>query len=326
MSKKGEIRELGRTGLQISAIGLGCWQFSRGQGLGGQYWGYVDQAEVNDIVRVSLAGGVNWFDTAEAYGHGESERALTRALASLGCHPGQIVVATKWRPVLRGASSILKTIAVRRKNLDGFPIDLYQVHNPYSFSRVEDEMTAMAALVRQGKVGNVGVSNFSAERMLRAERALAEQGLHLASNQVRYSLLDRRIETNGVLDLAEKYGVTIIAYSPLAQGILSGKFHDAPGLIKAKPGYRKYMGAFKAKSLERSRPVIEAVREIAARHKATPSQVALSWVIHSRGNLVVAIPGATTAPQAAENAGALKLELGPQEMSRLSEVSAPFRS
>ena len=325
MSRKGEIRELGRTGLQISAIGQGCWQFSRGQGLGGEYWGYVDQAEVNAIVRAGIAGGINWFDTAEAYGHGESERALARALASLGCSPGQIVIATKWRPVLRGASSILKTIAVRRKNLDGFPIDLYQVHNAYSFSRVEDEMAAMASLVLRGKIGNVGVSNFSAERMLRAERCLAEQGLHLASNQVRYSLLDRRIETNGVLDLAEKLGVTIIAYSPLAQGILSGKFHDAPELIKQRPGYRKYMGAFKAKGLERSRPVVEAVREIAVRHKATPSQVALSWVVGSRGATVVAIPGATTAAQAAENAGALKLELSSEETRRLSEVSTAFR-
>ncbi len=326
MPKKGETRELGRTGLQISAIGLGCWQFSRGQGLGGQYWGIVDQSEVNAIVQASLAGGINWFDTAEAYGHGESERALARALTNLGCSPGQIVIATKWRPVLRGASSILKTIAVRRENLDGFPIDLYQVHNPYSFSRVEDEMAAMAGLVLRGKIGHVGVSNFAADRMRRAETTLAGRGLHLASNQVRYSLLDRRIEVNGVLDLAERLGVTIIAYSPLAQGILSGKFHAAPELIKNRPGYRKYFGAFKAKGLERSRPVVEAVREIAARHKATPSQVALSWVIHSRGPLVVAIPGATTALQAAENAAALKLELTREEMSRLSEVSAPFRT
>jgi aryl-alcohol dehydrogenase-like predicted oxidoreductase len=325
MSKEDELRDLGRTGLRISAIGLGCWQFSRGQGLGGRYWGYVDQAEVNEIVRASLEGGVNWFDTAEAYGHGESERALARALTRLGRAPGQVVIATKWRPVFRRASSILKTIAVRRKNLDGFPIDLYQVHNPYSFSRLEDEMAAMASLVLQGQVRNVGVSNFSADRMRRAEGALAGRGLHLASNQVRYSLLDRSIEVNGVLDLAGRLGVTIIAYSPLAQGILTGKFHDEPGLIRKRPGYRKYMSAFRARGLARSRPVVEAVRETAARHGATPAQVALSWVIRSRGPLVVAIPGATTARQAAENAGALRLELTREEMDRLSEVSAPFR-
>jgi aryl-alcohol dehydrogenase-like predicted oxidoreductase len=162
------IRDMGRTGLKVSAIGLGCWQFSRNQGLGGKYWSYVEQDQVDEIVSLSLAGGINWFDTAEAYGGGESERALSRTLKNLGRKPGQVVIATKWMPFLRRASSIAKTIDVRLKNLDGYPIDLYQIHNPFSFSRVETEMAAMAELVRQEKIRYVGVSNFSASRMRRA--------------------------------------------------------------------------------------------------------------------------------------------------------------
>jgi len=325
MNRLPSIGNLGLTGLKVSAIGLGCWQFSRNKGLNGKYWTYVKQDQVNEIVGLSLEGGVNWFDTAEAYGGGESERALSRALKSLGRKPGQVIIATKWMPVLRRASSITKTIDVRLKNLDGYPIDLYQIHNPYSFSRVKTEIAAMAELVGQKKIRYVGVSNFSEARMRRAADELQQRGLVLASNQVRYSLLDRRIESNGVLDAARELSVTIIAYSPLAQGILSGKFHDDPNLIKKRQGYRKYMKAFKPAGLARSWPVVRAVRELADKHRATPSQVALSWVINSQGPLVVAIPGATSPDQAKDNAGALKVELSQGELDRLSELSSGFK-
>jgi len=325
MSKASNLRTLGTTSLKITPIGLGCWQFSRGQGLGGKYWTYLDQSQVDEIVRLSLEGGLNWFDTAEGYGAGESERALSRALRTAGRRPRDVIIATKWTPLLRRASSILKTIDVRLKNLDGFPIDLYQVHNAYSFSRVEREMKAMAVLMKEKKIGSVGVSNFSAKRMRRASSELKKRGLDLASNQVRYSLLDRRIEANGVLEAARDLGMTIIAYSPLAQGILSGKFHDDSGLISKRPGYRKYMRAFKKGGLEKSLPVVQVVREIAVHHRVTPSQVALSWVINIQGPLVVAIPGATSAEQARDNAGAMDVRLSQDDLERLSAISAGFK-
>jgi aryl-alcohol dehydrogenase-like predicted oxidoreductase len=325
MGKASTLRNLGPTGLKITPIGLGCWQFSRGQGLGGKYWTYLDQSQVDEIVRLSLECGLNWFDTAESYGAGESERALSRALRAAGRRPGEVVIATKWMPLFRRASSILKTIDVRLKNLDGFPIDLYQVHNPYSFSRVEREMKAMAELMKEKKIASVGVSNFSAKRMRRASSELKKHGLSLASNQVRYSLLDRRIEANGVLDAARDLGTTIIAYSPLAQGILSGKFHDDPELIKKRSGYRKYMRAFKKGGLEKSLPVVQVVRELAVHHGVTPSQVALSWVVNNQGPLVVAIPGATSAEQARDNAGAMDVRLSREDLERLSAVSAGFK-
>jgi aryl-alcohol dehydrogenase-like predicted oxidoreductase len=173
----------------VSPIGLGCWQFSKGKGLGGKFWPVLEVDEIENIVKVSLEGGVNWFDTAENYGRGESERALSRALKKLGRSPENVIIATKWWPLFRTAKSIIKTIDRRLSALGSFPIDLYQIHWPYSFSSAAAQMKAMAALVRQGKIRYVGVSNFSAQKMRIAQQELSSQGVDLISNQVQYSLL-----------------------------------------------------------------------------------------------------------------------------------------
>jgi len=186
-------------------------------------------------------------------------------------------------------------------------------------------MRAMAQLVKNKKIRYIGVSNFSAKKMKEAHNELRNHGINLISNQVRYSLLDRRIEINGILDTARNLGISIMAYSPLAQGIVSGKFHDDPTLIKKRGGYRRYMGAFKPKGLEKSRPVIDALREIAERYHITPSQVALSWVLNFHGDIIVAIPGATKPNQAKDNAASMKLKLTKDEMDRLNNVSSPFK-
>ncbi|MBD3238953.1 MAG: aldo/keto reductase, partial [Chitinivibrionales bacterium] len=190
---------------------------------------------------------------------------------------------------------------------------------------VGGQMRAMADLVNAGKIRAVGVSNFSAGKMREAHAALAKHGIRLASNQVRYSLLDRRMEVNGVLSAAEELRMTVIAYSPLAQGLLTGKYHDNPEAIRAKPGYRKFMGAFSAKGLRRSRPVIDALRNIAAVHKVHPAQVALNWAVSRNGERVVAIPGATKQKHARLNARAAAFTLTPQEIELLDGLSAPFR-
>ena len=319
------LRHLGRSEILISPLGLGCWQFSRGHGLSGGYWPVLSEEEILAIISRALSGGIQWFDTAESYGAGESERMLAAALRGLGVRPGDAVVASKWMPFGRTSRSIVRTIDERLKNLAPFPIDLYQVHQPYSFSSVPAQLKEMAKLVAAGKVRTVGVSNFNRKRMVTAHRTLASLGLPLVSNQMPYSLLDRRIETDGVMDTAKELGVMIIAYSPLAQGLLSGKYHDDPDRIKAAGGYRRYLGKFKRRGLEKSRPVVEAVREVAARHGATPSQVALNWLISFHGESVVAIPGATRAAQAEENAGALRFRLTPDELDHLDRASSRGR-
>jgi aryl-alcohol dehydrogenase-like predicted oxidoreductase len=312
---------LGRTDMQVSPIGLGCWQFSRAKRLPGGFWGILTTRKIRQIVSVSLEEGINWLDTAEAYGWGNSEESTADALKASGIEPGDVVVATKWFPFLRWAGSIKRTIDKRLKYLDPFPIDLHQVHFPASFSSIKKQMNAMADLQEAGKIRSIGVSNFSMSQMRQAHAALEKRGMALVSNQVRYSLLDRRIERTGTMDAAKELGITIIAYSPLAQGILSGKYHADPELIKLRVGPRKHMSRFKRKGLKKSAPLVDELRQIASDHDATPSQVALNWLLGFHGSTVVAIPGAYTVEQARENAGAMKLELSQEELNRLHEIS-----
>lgn len=314
------LRPLGRTDVRLSPIGLGCWQFSAGKGLVGGYWPALPPERVREIVQTSVDAGVNWFDTAEAYGGGESEAALARALREVGKKPGEVVIATKWLPFFRGAASITSTIEERLRHLGGFPIDLHQIHNAYgSYSSRKAQLDRMAQLVAERKIRYVGVSNYDARQMRAAHAHLARHGIPLVSNQMQYSLLNRSIERNGVMDAAKELGITIIAYSPLAQGVLTGRFHAAPEQVRALKGPRKWMPHFRR--LERSRPLIDALNRIAQARGATPSQVALAWLLTFHGDTVVAIPGASSARQAQQNAGAMKVELGRAELDELDRLS-----
>lgn len=321
MNRPVGLRKLGKSGPAVSAIGLGCWQFSQGQGLAGSYWGKLEEAEVREIVRLSLEAGINWFDTAESYGGGRSERELSGALASLGVRPEEVVIATKWRPFFRTAGSIRKTIGRRLEALGGYPIALHQIHQPYALSPVRAQMAAMADLAEAGRIRHIGVSNFSARKMRLAHEALRRRNIDLVSNQVRFSLLDRRIEKNGVFEAARELGVSIIAYSPLAQGLLTGKFHDQPGLVRSKPGFRKYLREFRPSGLAASAPLIRVLRQLAEKYGRTPGQVALNWLINVHGETTVAIPGAMTAAQARDNGGALSFALSEGDIDLLSRVS-----
>jgi len=198
-------------------------------------------------------------------------------------------------------------------------VDLYQIHGWNPTYPIEESMEAMRRLQEEGKTRSIGVSNFLPEQMERALKVCP-----FSSNQVRYSLLDRSIETNGVLDAARDLGMTIIAYSPLAQGILSGRFHDEPGLAGRLPGFRKYMPGFRRGGLEKSRPVIEALRRIAPTYGATPVQVALNWVITKAGRTVVAIPGASRAGQVDDFLAAMSFRLSGADREELDRISAPF--
>ncbi len=301
MEISGNLRSLGRTGMTVTPVGLGCWQFSKRKNMAGKYWPTLEDKVIDRIVSLSLEGGINWFDTAEAYGNGASERALSQALQRAGKKPGEVFIATKWLPLFRFASNITKTIDKRIMALSPYPVDLYQVHQPYGLSGEKSEMKAMAELFERKLIKYIGVSNFSAQKMKNAFETLDRKGIPLASNQVVYSLLNRKIESNGVMELAKKLGISIIAYSPLAQGLLTGKFHDHPELLK-NIGYRKYFSQFKPNGLEKSRPVVILVKELAIRYNATPSQIALNWLINYHGDMVVAIPGATKEAHSRENA------------------------
>jgi len=314
-------RRLGKTDIELSPIGLGTWQFSQGGGLAGKFWASIDQDMTAAVVKAALEGGISWFDTAEAYGRGNSERSLAAALAVLGVKPGSVSVATKWWPLARTAASIGRTLGERLGALAPYPIDLHQVHQPISLSTVRAQMNAMADLVAEGKVRAVGVSNFSARAMEEAHAALAARGIPLASNQVRVSLLDRAVEANGVLDAARRLGVTLIAYSPLAQGILSGRFHGGGGTTGGLPWMRRMMSGLGPRAVERTALLVAELEAIAAAHGASPSQVALAWLIQFYGETLVAIPGASRPAQASQAASAMDLALGRVEVERLDSLS-----
>jgi len=318
------LRRLGNSDLRVSPIGLGCLQFSRGKGISGVMWPSLSRTEINDIVRASRKEGINWFDTAELYGWGESERALSHSLHDLNISRNDVVIATKWWPLLRTASSITKTIENRLSTLNTQKIDLYQIHNSFSFSSIRSEMKEMAKLVEKGRIRYVGVSNFSASGMRKAHKELSKYGLALVSNQVNYSLLKRQIERNGVLDTAKERGISLIAYSPLGRGLLTGKFHDNPDLINKRHIFRRYYASLNQGKLKKSLPVIEALKSIALKYQVTPSQIALNWVINAHGETIVTIAGATKIGQAADNAGAMKFELSEDDISYLNEVSSSF--
>ncbi len=318
------LRPLGKTNMMVTPIGLGCWQFSKQKNMAGKFWPTLEDDLITKVVALTLEGGVNWFDTAEIYGNGASEKALSKALQAAGKKPGDVLIATKWWPMFRFASNIAKTIDERIAALSPFPIDLYQVHQPWGFSSEKSEVAAMAELYKQKKIKYIGVSNFSAEKMKSAWEVLDKKGIPLASNQVPYSLLNRKIETNGTLAMAKQLGVSIIAYSPLAQGLVTGKFHDNPELLK-NIGFRKHTSLFKPAGLEKSRKLITLVKELAAKYNVSPSQVGLNWLINYNGNTVVAIPGATKESHVKENTGALSFRLSDEDMLKLDKGSEMFK-
>jgi len=313
-----DLRPLGKTDLRVTPIGLGVMQFSGTAGFFRFIFNDMQQPQMDEIVQAALEGGINWFDTAEIYGRGRSERGLATALKHAGKADAEVRVATKWSPMLRTARNIPRTIGTRMANLDPYTIDLYYIHQPWGFSSPEDEMNAMADLVEAGKIRTIGVSNFNAGRMRRAAAALEKRGLKLAANQVQYSLVHREIESNGVLEAARELGVTIVAWGPLASGLLTGKFHRDPDALARTPfARRRRMQA----QLQATEPLIQALERIGSRYEATPSQVALNWVIHNQGESVVAIPGASNVQHAREAARVMDFKLSPEELDELGQIS-----
>jgi aryl-alcohol dehydrogenase-like predicted oxidoreductase len=231
-------------------------------------------------------------------------------------------VATKWLPLGRTARNIKRTIGKRLDALDPFPIDLHQIHlNRGGFSTVRAQMRAMARLVQAGAVRAVGVSNFTTRQMEIAHDELAKYGIPLASNEIQINLLHRKIETNGMLDAARRLGVTLLAYSSQRQGILTGKYHADRSLIQnVHPLRRKVMG-LTPDALDRQAPLIDAMRDIAADHHATVGQLALAWLIGYYGDTVIPIAGASKPHHAVEAAGALEVQLSPDELERLADLS-----
>jgi aryl-alcohol dehydrogenase-like predicted oxidoreductase len=302
--------QLGKTDLQISPLGIGTWQWGDRM-----VWGYGQGGYSDDDLRAgfedSLQAGINFFDTAEMYGGGRSETLLGQYVRASRV---PVVVATKYMPYpWRLRKSNLREALLRSLNRLGLEkVDLYQIHWPFPPRPVETWADALADVVQAGLVNAVGVSNFSQDQMRRSYDVLARRGIPLASNQVRYNLFDRQAEKNGLLQACRELGVTLIAYSPLAQGLLTGKY-TPQNPISGTRGfqYRRYLGPLQ--------PLIGRMREIGQAHGGkSPAQVALNWVI-CKGALP--IPGAKNVRQSHENIGALGWQLTETEVAALEEAS-----
>ncbi len=319
---------LGPTGLTVPALGVGTWAW--GDSLFWDYGKAYDDGDLHAAFATSLDAGLTLFDTAEIYGLGQSERLLGRFMQQC---PQQAVIATKYFPLPWRFSkqAVADALTASLDRLQAASVALYQVHWPLDFLLSQkDLMQALAAEVKRGRIGAVGVSNYSASQMRQAHAYLAELGVGLAVNQVQYSLLNRKIETSGVMATARELGVTILAYSPLAQGLLTGKYSPETELQPA--GARRISPRFSQAGLAKLKPVIQALKEIGERYDApedpvsghrTPAQVALNWLI-AQGN-VVPIPGAKNAHQAAQNAGSLGWDLSVEDREQLSQLTQSYR-
>jgi aryl-alcohol dehydrogenase-like predicted oxidoreductase len=299
--------------LALPPMGVGTWAWGDRR-----VWGYdrdYGRTEVEQAFWASLDAGLTFFDTAEVYGLGTSERILGELLRQSG-KPAR--VATKYAPFRPSTASLLRALngSLQRLGLDR--VDLYQIHFPPFFVRIEALMDALAEAVAAGKAGAVGVSNFNAAQMRRAHAALARHGIPLAANQVEYSLLDRTPESDGVLRACRELGVTLIAYSPLAMGWLGGRY--SPGDRKLPGRLNRYLRAHGAEALS---DILRLVSEIAEARSKAPAQVALNWLLQQDG--VIVIPGAKNAAQALQNAGALGWQLTTDELSALDQVTRPSR-
>ena len=290
-----------------SIIGLGTWQ------IGTRYWGWGTEFGPDNVAEVLDAAqdvGINLIDTAEIYGHGESERQLGYHLSGAKEY---FIVASKVSPWHLRASGVYKAAARSLLRLQRPFIDLYQVHFPNPFIPLTRTMAGMRRLLTEDKVKEVGVSNFSLKRWRRTENIL---GAPVITNQVDYNLLSPRAFDSLKPMLDE--GHVLIAYSPLALGLLSGKYDSE----QRPSGSRSMHPAFSQRNYRNVRRVLEVVESISKAHSAMMSQIALAWVI-SHPN-VIAIPGAKSVEQVRQNAAA-EIELNETEMSALDEVSSTYR-
>ncbi len=299
----------------IPPLGVGTWAWGdKGTwGMGG-YDRTLTETTIRDAWEASIEAGVVLFDTAEIYGGGESERIIGRLIAADPGVRDRVVIATKFMPSPWKVNVHAALLAAARRSLDRLgvaSIDLYQVHGPVSLRSHDAMAEALAAAHGEGLVKAVGVSNYSAKETGAIDAALRRRGLRLASNQVEFSLLRTMPQRVGLLDRCRQLGVVLLAYSPIGQGRLTGKYSAS----NPPPGGR----TFSDHPMEEVDAVVAELRRVGEAHgHRTPSQVALAWLV-ARG--AVPIPGAKNREQAEQNAGALGWRMTDEELARLDEAA-----
>ncbi len=319
MKQIDQLRPLGASGLEVSALGVGTNRWSTKHAR--------DDASLFQTFQAALDAGLTFFDTAEIYMGGESERLLGECMDR---DRRPVAIASKFAPLPSRFSphTVIDALDASLNRLKVETLDLYHIHWPYALMRLDALMDMMALAVRIGKIRAVGVSNFSARQMRQAAARLARYGIPLASNEVHYSLLNRRPEVDGVLEACRELNVALIAYRPLASGLLKTPQADGDPLPEAParslPGM---LSSFRKKGSTRQEKIAllqQTLGEIARRHERTVSQVALAWLLQ-RDEHIIPIPGSTSAVHIAENVGALGWQLSEEEFHLLDKISQPWK-
>lgn len=313
---------LGKSSLRVPRIGVGAMVWGDPKGLARlhpaktAYGGAHGMEEERRAVEVSIAAGINLFDTAAMYSMGAAEQRLGELTRGK-----DVIVATKYPSGFSfKVEDFPKEVDATLTRLGRDSIDLYQHHYPNAKMSISDLMNRVADAVEAGKIKAVGVSNYSVAQMREAHTALSKRGIPLASNQVEYSLLNRKPEVDGVLDACRELGITLIAYTPLAGGRLTGKYST-----QNRPSgfFRRILPQYNRETLETIQPVIGLLKSIGEKYGKTPSQVALRWLIEDP--VVLPIPGAKNGKQAADNAEALKFSLTAEEVEKLNQATMAWR-
>lgn len=319
-------RTLGGSGLEVSEVGIGCWSWGDRQFWNDGSWDAGNADRAQQAFEGAMASGMTWFDTAEVYGTKQfgaedSEALLGRFIREHG-GAERAVVATKFAalPWRFGPASVVAACKGSLERLGVDQLDLYQLHWPGLWGNV-GYIDGLAACVNEGLTKSVGCSNYSAKRVREAHAQLAKQGVPLASNQVQYNILYRAPEANGVLDACRDLGVAVVAYCPLSQGVLTGKYDKANR--PSGPRAVSYTETF----FEEAEPLFQVMGELAEKYGKTRAQIAIRWLLDI-DPLVIPIPGAKTAEQVEEFRGAFGWELDEGEvleLRRLGERVTPIQ-